>query len=74
MRRTGQDFPDSHAFRESPAGVRRQQSQGSYHLRAVGAKHMWRFPAESDRTLRISVTRTGIPPLEGNLLIREGTG
>lgn len=38
MRRTGQDFPGRHVFREFPAGVRKQRGQGGYHLRAVGAK------------------------------------
>lgn len=74
MRRTGQDFPDSYVFRESPAGARRHHGQGSYHLRAVRAKHMWKFPAEPDMALHTSVARTGIPPLEGKLLIRQGAG
>ena len=59
MRRTGQDFPDRYVFREFPDGGKGTAWSGRL------------SPASSQGEWQYLVTRTGIPPLSGNLLIRQ---
>lgn len=61
MLRTGQDFRCRGAFREFPDGERGQHGSEAITCEQSGRK-------------RRRVTRTGIPPLQGSLLIRVQCG